>query len=240
MKPEKVPFKPTARNFSSFRNIATFSLPQNIYDDIAPPSAFETIYKHENSSSGIDHQKKKINRPFQYGDASLSLYVFQKLKWKRGRFSSGMKYGVWYGALEEETSRLEILYHLLKQSKELFQNPKISDPQIVHQRVMLKAQCRASRLVDLTKMPSIHAKLTDDNYVFCYSMGERAMRENMDAFFSPSARVSGGTCTPIFNPDTIQKDEIIYYFDFIVHRDMRVKYKKSQIEALTIPSQWNI
>ncbi|MBI4412514.1 MAG: RES family NAD+ phosphorylase, partial [Deltaproteobacteria bacterium] len=159
---------------------------------------------------------------------------------KRGRFSGGMKYGVWYGALEEETSRLEILYHLLTQSKELFKNPKIHDPHIVHQRVMLKAQCRASRLVDLGKIPSMHSKLTDDDYSFCHSLGERAIRESIDAFFSPSARISGGTCTPIFNPDTISKDEIIYYFDFIVHRDMRVEYKKSRVEALTISPQWNI
>lgn len=240
MKPQDVPFHVTPKKFASFRNIATCSPSQNLFDDIAPPAHFKVLYEHENASSGIDHQRKKLNRPFQYGETHSSLYVFEKLNWKRGRFGNGMKYGVWYGALQEETSRLEILYHLLARTKELFENPKISDPHIVYQRAMLKARCFAPRHVDLTEMPSIQKKLTDDDYVFCRQLGERAVDEGIGAFFAPSARLDGGICTPIFNSAVIQKDEIRHYFDFIIHRDLQVEYRKLQIEPLPIPSHWKI
>ncbi len=230
---------PTKKKFQSFRNIATCHPSRDIFDDIiSHPKHYSKLQAQENATSAIDHKKIKYQRVFQYGDTGLSLYVFEKLNWKRGRFSHGMNYGVWYGALEEETSRLEILYHLRQQDRELFANPKMTDAYIVHQRAMIRAQCQASTLVDLRRKKENRSELIGNHYAFCHALAQQAVIEGIDAFLTYSARAKGGTCTPIFKPAVIIKDEFIYYFDFIVYRNLTVEYKKSEMTKMQLPEDW--
>lgn len=230
-------FKQIPKKFLSFRNIATCAPSQNLFDDIAPAKTFERLHRHERASSGIGHAQNKTHRPFQYGDTGLTLYVFEKLNWYYGRFGKGTRYGVWYGSLEEETSIKEVLYYRLIESHELFKNPKIRDPFIVCQRAMFKARCQAPRLVDLTKEKKYYAHLTDEDYSFCQNLGKKAIHEKIDAFFTPSARNPQGICTPIFNP-SILKDNFIYYFDLVIHRNFEVEFRKTHIKMMEVPETW--
>lgn len=223
--------------FTSYRNIATCSPTQNLFDDLVSDRSFGILQQAENATSEIDHAQPKLHRPFQYSDRE-SLIVFDKLHWTRGRFSLGNHYGVWYGALEESTSEQEILYHKIRESRELFKNPKITSSVITHQRVMLRAKCVAKKLADLRRHKTIHAKLISENYTFCQHLGAQAIAEDIEAFFTPSARHRDGTCTPVFNPVTIQKDEVIYYFDFIVARDLQIQKRRSLLTTVAIPDTW--
>lgn len=225
---------PVRKKFTSYRNIATCSPSQNLFDDIIAPEHFSDLEQHERSSSDINHNKDKKCRPFQYADAGTTLAVFEKINWRYGRFSNGTEYGVWYGALKEETSIHEIVYYRLQESRELFNNPKIVDPFIVSQRALFKAQCLSSKIIDLMKNESLYAALTDNDYNFCQSLGQSAVTKKIDGFFTPSARHRGGTCTPIFNPEIIN-DQFVYYFDIIIHRNEKIEFKKSEIKPWPHP-----
>ena len=50
-----------------------------------------------------------ITRPFDYG--AVITYPFVPQNWHATRYSDGMRYGVWYGALELETTVRETVYH---------------------------------------------------------------------------------------------------------------------------------
>lgn len=233
----KFNFKPTHKKFISFRNIATCAPSQNIFDDISSPKYFSLLHQHERASSSIDHSKSKNYRPFQYGDTGLTLYVFDQLNWYYGRFSAGTSFGVWYGALEEETSIQEIIYHRFKEDFELFKNPKITDPFIVHQRAMFKAKCHDSCMVDLMREKKLYSKLISNDYSFCHQLGKWGIKSQIDCFFTPSARKSEGICTPIFNPVIIQ-DSFIYYFDLIIYRNFEIELKKSTVKKIKAPKEW--
>ncbi len=230
-------FKTIFKKFVSFRNIATCAPSQNLFDDIISPKHFSKLQQHELSSSNINHSQKKTCRPFQYGNTGLTLYVFEKLNWCYSRFNQGNRYGVWYGSLEEDTSIWEIIYHRLAENKELWANPKITSPFIVHQRIMFQATCNSTSMVDLMSEKEMYLKLVSDNYSFCNKLGEWATTHNVDGFFTPSARKKDGICTPLFNPAII-KDEFLYYFDLIIHRNFKVEFKKSEIKQMEVPKEW--
>lgn len=222
------------QKFKSFRNIATCNPSQNLFDDIAPAKDFALLQNHEAKSSNIDHALNKTMRPFQYGDSRLSVYVFDKLNWRRGRFSDGQSYGVWYGALAEVTSQKETLYHLVLDDQDLWQNPKIVDDVIVHQRKMLKAACSGKRFLDLRQTSDLYAKLTANDYEFCQKFAAAQRQAGVDGFLTPAARHRDGVCTPIFNPEAIVKDEFLYYFDFLIYRQGEQELKKVTIEKIAV------
>jgi hypothetical protein len=223
---------PISKKFDSFRNIYTIVPSQFLYDDIVSPEDEDAIFELEKLTSGIESTSKQAQRSFQYCQNENSLACFEELSWKCSRFTNGNLFGVWYGALEEKTSLYEIIYHLRKETKELFDNPKNLDKSRIVDRKFIRAKISANKLIDMRGYPNQEILVSDD-YSVCNQIGELAHNHKIDAFFTPSARVTGGICTPIFN-DAIIDDKFFKYIKIEIKRNLEV-YLNEEQSPLTLP-----
>lgn len=198
---------PTPINLIAFRNIPTCSPSQMLFDDIVDDEDEAAILMDaEASASGIDHSLAKTGRFEQYGQIENSLLCFNESFWRWSRFGDG-SFGVWYGALDEETSIEETLYH----RPELDRNDLLlSDNPIMQARRMFRAQLTSRRAVDLCPFSAFYPKLTADrDYSFCQSLGSFAIRSIIELYQTPSVRKDKGICVPVFTSKII-KDTFLY------------------------------
>ena len=197
--------------FTAYRSIATCDPSQHIFDDIADSDDWEWLQHADNSSSGIDHTESQLYRFIQYGNIENSLLCFEEKFWKWGRFGAG-DYGVWYGALDEQTSIQETLHYRPELDKNDFKNAK--DP-IIQARRLFKADIDASTYADLKPYVQAHPRLIHPNdYSFCQQLGSYAVVSKLDLFLTESVRNKNGTCVPVFNSNIISDKPIQTYFNY--------------------------
>lgn len=206
------------KKIQAFRNIATCDPSQNLFDDLVDEVDYEVLQYADNLSSGIDHDVSKSSRFAQYGNISNSLLCFEENFWSWGRFGNGT-FGVWYGALEEETSIKEALYHRPEIDKNDFKN---AYSPIIQARRLFRATLTAKKFYNLgsyvEKYPQL---LSSENYAFCQTMGAYAIQENIDMYLAPSVRNPGGTCTPVFNSEIIEDSLVRSYLNiFPLNNDL--------------------
>lgn len=197
---------------NSYRNITTCFPSQDLLDDLDVHESDKNVMQYwENKTSYIDHHTQQVNRVFQYGDTSSTLAIFDQVQWHVGRFNTA-DFGVWYGALEPETSESEALYWFYQHEKERLAYAKTD---IHRDRKMFKANIKAPRTMDLRKIKGINApQLIAEDYSYTHSLGKEAYLSDVEAFLTPSARNLGGVCTPIFKREVILEDQIVYYLRF--------------------------
>ena len=193
-----------------FRNIATCDPSQNLYDDIIDEEDYEILQYIDNISSGIDHSKPKSGRFIQYGNIHNSLLCFDEKFWSWGRFGN-RHFGVWYGALEEETSIKEALFH----RPEIDKNDKINaNSPIIQARRLFKASLKPNRFSDLRPYVNEYPLLiSKKNYSFCQKLGSYAIKKKIDLYFTQSVRNKNGTCAPVFNEKIISDKPIKTYLN---------------------------
>lgn len=227
--------EPRPRSFESFRNIYTIKTTQDLFDDLVEIDEIPVLQSWDNATSQIQHGVAAKERVFQYGKAAETIGVFEKTNWRPGRFGDGMSHGVWYGALEEETSILEALYWVYRNSRE---DIAISQSPVIIDRKMLAAEIDAPRTIDLRTLAEHSASLIGDDYSFCRSLGGQAIQDQIDLFLTPSARNKGGTCTPVFTPSAIKSDRTIYYLHFTFTQDGEVQITTDEDRQFKIPDKW--
>lgn len=221
-------------NGTAYRNIYTIKESQNLFDDlVSDPSSLPILQSWDNESSGIDHSQTPSDRPFQYANVATIDVLIAPGKWHESRFSDGT-FGVWYGALEEQTSIQEALFRSYNFSKEDFEKENFP---IVVERKMFSASIRTNACIDLRGMKQ-DTKLTSENYAFCQDLGRKAVKESTGMYLTPSARKEGGTCTPVFDSKCIQKDDALYFLKFIFLSSNDVRVTRDVDELLTIPDSW--
>lgn len=186
----------------AYRNIATCDPSRNLYDDLADPEDFKTLFEIEKLSQGIDQHQMTRNRCFQYGDIDRSTVCFDDFfAW--GRFSDG-KFGVWYGALDEQTSIKETSYKRAELDSNDFSN---SNGPIIQCRRLFLANLDAEDAVDLNSQSTMRSALTSDDYSYCQKLGAQA--QGIEMFLTPSARNQGGICTPVFSKSVVRGDKAL-------------------------------
>lgn len=194
----------------AYRNIATCDPSQDLYDDLVDSKDWDILQYADNVSSGIDHNQPKIQRVFQYGDIEDSLLCFDERFWRWGRFGDG-SFGVWYGALEEETSIKETLYHRPEVDINDLQN---AFSPIIQARRLFKADLTPKNFSDLRDYVINYPLLTHENdYSFCQNLGAYAVYKKLDLFLTTSVRNPKGTCIPVFKPQIIRDKAIRSYFN---------------------------
>lgn len=195
----------------AYRNIATCDPSQDLYDDLLDDKEeWEVLQYVDNESSGINHMEEQKNRFFQYGNIDNSLLCFNEKFWRWGRFGDG-RFGVWYGALEEETCIKETLHHRPEMDKNDLR--KAHNP-IIQARRMFKATLLPNIQADLRQYINSHPLLTHKNdYSFCQKLGIYAKKEQIDLYLTKSVRNANGTCIPAFNPDIITDKAIRSYLN---------------------------
>jgi hypothetical protein len=109
----------------------------------------------------------------------------------KGRFGDGNQ-PVFYSALEMETCEEEVRHHL-----------KDAIAAVPLARFFQFIACDFSAVIlDLCGRERDHPELvskTQDGYSFCQALALTARNDGIQAFHTPSARRTGGICTPIFS-----------------------------------------
>lgn len=230
----------------SFRNIYTIIESQNLFDDLISPSEEKNkvLQRWENDSSDISHLEKQKNRVFQYGNAENSIGGLFAPPYSQGRFGDGLNYGVWYGAMEQDTSILESLYHQLKRAQNAFKQKNAKNI-IITERKMFQTKLQAKKCLDLNSQAQqnkdFYSQLTHPtNYAYCQEIGKNALANKIEMLLTPSARKVGGVCTPVFQEEIIRSEQFIYYLRWIFHRDGKVKQEKISQDKIDfqVPKGW--
>ena len=90
------------------RNIKGIRVSQDLFDDLGGRSR-PTGCRHRRGKRYPHPEPRAAHHPavrLRHGDHHLAPH-----NWHATRYSDGLEYGVWYGALEIETTVYETLYH---------------------------------------------------------------------------------------------------------------------------------
>lgn len=134
--------------------------------------------------------------------------------YREGRFGDGT-FGVYYSALEEDTCKAEVAYHLQKD---------IDDPD---PRSYTMIECRyEGRTANLLGKEEQHPQLvnsTEAAWSFCQDLGREAVEGDLDGFLTASARRPGGTCVPVFTRAALSDPQVKKNYRMTI-RAGRVRY----------------
>jgi len=168
------------------RNIAGIRKSQNLFDDLSPnPTDWEIAIAAEGAAR-IPTAAALISRPFDYG--TVISYSFESAHWQATRYSDGTTYGVWYGALDIETTVYETAWHWYRFVTDSFPS---EDREIVTERRVFAVRCDAL-LVDLRGKRVTHPDLVNrSNYAFTQQIGRYLHEQGLNGLLAPAARCDG-------------------------------------------------
>ena len=165
------------------RNIKGIRVSQDLFDDLARDDADRAVAVAAETATRIPSAEPLITRPFDYG--TVITYPFAPYNWQATRYSDGLEYGVWYGALALETTVYETLYHWHRFVTDSF----ALDREVVGERRVFQVRCEAI-LVDLRE--AREPRLVDRNdYGFTQRLGRYLWRRAQSGLLAPSARGPG-------------------------------------------------
>jgi hypothetical protein len=197
------------------RNIKGIRVSQDLFDDLTQDPADRAIAIAAESATRISSPAPLITRPFDYG--TVITYPFVPQNWHATRYSDGMRYGVWYGALELETTVRETLYHWHRFVTDSFS----LDREIVGERRVFQVRCEAI-LLDLR-----HAKeprlVERNDYSFTQQLGAYLSQRAQSGLLAPSAR-GPGTAAAILRAETLSEVRDLCYLTYRMNptQDMAV------------------
>lgn len=165
------------------RNIKGIRVSQELFDDLARDRADLAVALAAEGATRLPSAAPLITRPFDYG--TVITYPFVPQNWHATRYSDGLRYGVWYGALELETTVRETLYHWHRFVTDSFS----LDREIVGERRVFQVRCEAI-LIDLRNAKE--RRLVDrSDYSFTQQLGSYLWQRAQSGLLAPSARGPG-------------------------------------------------
>lgn len=136
--------------------------------------------------------------------------------YKASRFSDGMT-SVYYSAFGVVTCKKELGFHLCEE---------VSDTNLRYYGLI---ECSYEGITrDLRGLETKHPELvspTPLGYPFCQKLGERAVEEGVDGYFTASARHSGGTCVPVFSRTALSEFRVAHRYSATVQSG-RISFKR--------------
>lgn len=176
------------------RNIKGIRVSQDLFDDLARDPAERAVAIAAESATRLPSAAPLITRPFDYG--TVITFPFVPQNWHATRYSDGLHHGVWYGALELETTVHETLYHWHRFVTDSF----ALDREIVGERRVFLVRCEAI-LIDLRK--AREPRLVDrTDYSFTQQLGGYLAQRAQSGLLAPSARAPG-TAAAILRPEVL-------------------------------------
>jgi hypothetical protein len=179
------------------RNIHGIRVSQDLFDDLARDAADRAVAIAAESATRIPSPAPLITRPFDYG--AVITFPFVPHNWHATRYSDGLRYGVWYGALELETTVYETVYHWHRFVTASFAE---EDREIVGERRAFSVRCDAI-LIDLRGKERLEPRLVDRNdYGFTSGLGRHLWERSQSGLLARSAR-SAGTSAAILRAEAL-------------------------------------
>lgn len=165
------------------RNIKGIRVSQDLFDDLARDDADRQVAIAAETATRLPSAEPLITRPFDYG--TVITYPFAPYNWQATRYSDGLEYGAWYGALALETTVYETLYHWQRFVTDSF----APDREIVGERRVFHVRCDAI-LIDLRE--AREPRLVDrSDYSFTQRLGRYLWQRAQTGLLAPSARGPG-------------------------------------------------
>lgn len=187
------------------RNIKGIRVSQDLFDDLARDATDREVAIAAEGATRIPSVAPLITRPFDYG--TVITYPFVPQNWHATRYSDGMRYGVWYGALELETTVHETLYHWHRFVTDSFP----LDREIVGERRVFQVRCEAI-LIDLRN--AREPRLVERNdYSFTQQLGAYLSQRAQSGLLAPSAR-GPGTAAAILRPEALSEVRDLCYLTY--------------------------
>jgi hypothetical protein len=165
------------------RNIKGIRVSQDLFDDLTRDETDRQVAIAAEAATRIPSPAPLITRPFDYG--TVITYPFAPYNWQATRYSDGLEYGVWYGALDLETTVYETLFHWHRFVTDSFP----MESEIVGERRVFQVRCEAI-LIDLRRAAEPRLVARDD-YSFTQQLGRYLWRRAQSGLLAPSARGQG-------------------------------------------------
>jgi hypothetical protein len=187
------------------RNIKGIRVSQDLFDDLARDAKDTAVAIAAETATRMPSAAPLITRPFDYG--TVITYPFVPQNWHATRYSDGLRYGVWYGALELETTVRETLYHWHRFVSDSFP----LDREIVGERRVFQVRCEAI-LIDLRRAKE--PRLVERNdYGFTQQLGAYLAQRAQSGLLAPSAR-GPGTAAAILRPEALSDVRDLCYLTY--------------------------
>ena len=190
------------------RNIKGIRVSQDLFDDLARDEKDRAVAIAAESANHRPSASPLITRPFDYG--TVITYPFVPQNWHATRYSDGLRYGVWYGALELETTVRETLYHWHRFVTDSFN----LDREIVGERRVFQVRCEAI-LIDLREAKE--PRLVDRNdYGFTQQLSSYLSQRAQSGLLAPSAR-GPGSAAAILRPEVLSEVRDVCYLTYRIN-----------------------
>lgn len=192
------------------RNIPSIRRSQDLFDDLSSDAddqraaiALEAATKP--ASRGAD---AALDRPFDYGVVD---YPFERANFARTRFSDG-SFGVFYGALELETTIHETAFHWLDF---LHSAAGFAERAVTSERRVYRVDLSAMLLDCRAKLDAFPGLVDPVDYTFTNAVGAYVHANGWDGLITRSARCDGVT-TPVFRRERLLASRIHCYLTYKV------------------------
>jgi hypothetical protein len=179
------------------RNIKGIRVSQDLFDDLVRDAGDSDVAIAAESATRIPSPAPLITRPFDYG--TVITYPFAPHSWHTTRYSDGLEYGVWYGALAIETTVYETLYHWHRFMQDSYPN---LEREVLGERRVFQVRCEAI-LIDL-RAAAEPRLIERSDYSFTHQLGRYLWRRAQSGLLAPSAR-GPGACAAIFRPEALSE-----------------------------------
>ena len=210
------------------RNIKGIRVSQDLFDDLTRDQTDRQVAIAAEAATRVPSPAPLITRPFDYG--AVITYPFAPYNWQATRYSDGLEYGVWYGALDLETTVHETLYHWHRFVTDSFS----TESEIVGERRVFEVRCEAI-LIDLRRAAEPRLVARDD-YSFTQQLGRYLWRRAQSGLLAPSARGRGVTAA-ILRADALSDVRDLCYLTYRL-RGRRAAVERTPGETwlrITIP-----
>lgn len=168
------------------RNIKTIRASQQLFDDLSADPRDWAIAIAAEAEERIPTPAATITRPFDYG--TVISYSFDPAHWQATRFSDARRFGVWYGALDVETTVHETVFHWHRFLLDSFAG---EDREIVGERRVFDVRCDAL-LIDLRRKEVEFPDLVSRrSYAFTQGLGAYLFDQGVNGMLVQSARCDG-------------------------------------------------
>lgn len=191
-------------NQDVFRNIVSLRESVDLFDDLADDG--ETEY----AVAAEARVKERIplgliHRGFYYTTAIE--YPFTKEPFLLSRYGNGT-FGVWYGAIELETTIHETIYHMMKEESRV----EGLSGRLKRERAVYLVRARAL-FIDLVGKEKRFPELVSDDYSLTQQVAERLQKEGHPGLLVPSARCAG-TNVVAFTPSILGDPRVNCYLTY--------------------------
>jgi len=197
------------------RNIPGIRASQNLFDDLSSDPADWEIAIAAEGSDRIPTGSALVTRPFDYG--SVITFPFVEFNGHATRFSDGLRYGVWYGSLELETTVHETVHHRHRFLLDAFPG---EDRAIASERRVFEVRCDAI-LIDLRGREKREKRLVDRaSYAFTQPLGQYLRDQGQNGLLARSARdvrPKGGVNAALFRAEALGNVRAMCHLTYLMN-----------------------